>query len=119
MKKIGEKLSAADKLNFVVPNTVKRVLHILRESCKYYKIDQELSDKDNNQKMSTIENMQDFGKKNQGTVDDFDFSKNLDRLQKGSFASSRKTMATPKATISRSMTISDSMKADQKKLSSK
>ena len=43
VKKIGEKLSAADKLNFVVPNTVKRVLHILRESCKYYKIDEELS----------------------------------------------------------------------------
>jgi len=67
-------------MNFVVPNTVKRVLHILRESCKYYKIDQELQADGSEQRLSTIETMQDLGKSGQGTVDDFDFSKNLDRL---------------------------------------
>lgn len=34
VKKIGKKLSEADRLNFVVQNTVKRVLHILREAYK-------------------------------------------------------------------------------------
>lgn len=42
VKEMGNRLRDADRLNFVVPNTVKRVLHILRESCKILKIDYEL-----------------------------------------------------------------------------
>lgn len=34
VKAIGKRLSEADKMNFVVQNTVKRVLHILREAYK-------------------------------------------------------------------------------------
>ena len=39
VKKMGNRLRDADRLNFVVPNTVKRVLHILRESCKILNIE--------------------------------------------------------------------------------
>lgn len=39
---IGQKLQRADKLNFVVPNTIKRILHVIREAqaeCKFSKDD--------------------------------------------------------------------------------
>ena len=39
VKEIGEKLRAADRFNYVVPNTVKRVLHVIREACEELKID--------------------------------------------------------------------------------
>ena len=32
VKCIGKQLERADSLNFVVPNTVKRILHIIREA---------------------------------------------------------------------------------------
>lgn len=34
VKEYGKLLSEADKMNFVVPNTVKRVLHFIRKGCK-------------------------------------------------------------------------------------
>ena len=34
VKVIGKRLSEADRMNFVVQNTVKRVLHVLRETYK-------------------------------------------------------------------------------------
>ena len=37
-RKIGKKLIAADKMNFTIGNTVKRVYHIIREECKTLKI---------------------------------------------------------------------------------
>lgn len=39
VKSIGKRLSEADNLNFVVPNTAKRVLHIIREACKELRIE--------------------------------------------------------------------------------
>ena len=39
VKEIGEKLREADKFNYVVPNTVKRVLHVIREAAEELKID--------------------------------------------------------------------------------
>ena len=35
---IGKKLMAADKMNFTIGNTVKRIYHIIREECKTLKI---------------------------------------------------------------------------------
>lgn len=37
-RKIGKKLMAADRMNFTIGNTVKRVYHIIREECKILKI---------------------------------------------------------------------------------
>ena len=41
VKRIGTQLREADKMNFVVPNTVKRVLHVIREACKELRLEQE------------------------------------------------------------------------------
>jgi hypothetical protein len=38
VRKIGNKLIAADRMNFTVGNIVKRVYHIIREECKALKI---------------------------------------------------------------------------------
>ena len=54
VKKIGHQLQQADKLNFVVPNTIKRILHIIREACHELKLDKH-TDED-------IKGMEDFGK---------------------------------------------------------
>jgi translation initiation factor 2B subunit (eIF-2B alpha/beta/delta family) len=32
-RKLGKKLSEADKMNFTVSNVVKRIYHIIREEC--------------------------------------------------------------------------------------
>ena len=60
---MGNRLRDADRLNFVVPNTVKRVLHILRESCKILKIDQELQNHcDSQNNINRLEGMMGFEK---------------------------------------------------------
>ena len=38
LQKIGQKLIQADKMNFVVMNIVKRILHIVRERAQQFKI---------------------------------------------------------------------------------
>ena len=48
VKALGKRLSEADNLNFVVPNTVKRVLHIIREACKELRLETELPAEDCN-----------------------------------------------------------------------
>ena len=42
VKQFGEKLKNADQNNFVVPNMVKRVLHIIRETCRRLKLEKQL-----------------------------------------------------------------------------
>lgn len=34
VEQIGSRLRDCDRLNFIVPNTTKRCLHILRQACK-------------------------------------------------------------------------------------
>jgi translation initiation factor 2B subunit (eIF-2B alpha/beta/delta family) len=42
VKQIGERLKNADQNNFVVPNMVKRILHIIRVVCKKLKLENQL-----------------------------------------------------------------------------
>ena len=39
VEQIGCRLRDCDRLNFIVPNTTKRCLHILRQACKQCKFD--------------------------------------------------------------------------------
>lgn len=38
MRKLGKRLSEADRMNFTVANVVKRIYHIIREECHALKI---------------------------------------------------------------------------------
>ena len=69
--------------------------------------------------MNTIENMQDFGKKNQTSVDDFMFGQNMASITRdSSFNKMRKTVSVKPTNISRSLTISAGQKSSDN-LSSK
>lgn len=55
VQETGQKLQKADTLNFVVPNTIKRILHIIREAqneCKFIK----------NEQNNDLKGLIDFGK---------------------------------------------------------
>ena len=101
VKAIGKRLSEADHLNFVVPNTVKRVLHIIREACKELRLEAELPHE---------EGKQEFERKKGGgkqAADDFAlFELNLTKLgEKGQKQMmNRKTMTLSSTNLSRSMT---------------
>ena len=58
LKQVGEKIIAADKLNFVAPNTIKRILHVIREASKHLKMDKHDKTKTLNRSFS---GMEDFG----------------------------------------------------------
>lgn len=58
IKMFGDQIIKADKLNFVVPNTIKRIIHVFREACHQCKLDKEL---EKNTKILGIGGMADFG----------------------------------------------------------
>ena len=41
---LGTTLRSADKMNFVVPNTIKRILHVIREAQSHCKLDHQSND---------------------------------------------------------------------------
>jgi translation initiation factor 2B subunit (eIF-2B alpha/beta/delta family) len=49
---LGTTLRSSDKMNFVVPNTIKRILHVIREAKTHYKFDNVTND---------VQGMIDFG----------------------------------------------------------
>lgn len=61
VKEMGKQLAEADNMNFVVPNTVKRILHQIREACNELKLNKFLQAEecDSPQK---FKGMEDFGK---------------------------------------------------------
>jgi hypothetical protein len=95
-------MSEADRLNFVVPNTVKRVLHIIREACKELRLETELPDDESKQEIERKK-----GAKQ--AADDFAlFELNLTKqIEKGPRPMlSRKTMHFSSNQLSKSMTMS-------------
>lgn len=94
---IGDKLIAADKLNFVAPNTIKRILHLIREASKHHKLD-----KETNQNLSkSIGGMSDFGfsqaDRKGKSRDDLDFMDG--GLRKLEFENVNTGMSTSRSTI--------------------
>tara|TARA_B110000285_G_C14999171_1_gene550508 strand:- start:766 stop:954 length:189 start_codon:yes stop_codon:yes gene_type:complete len=57
LKTSGDKLIAADKLNFVAPNTIKRILHLIRQASIHHKLDKDINQNPN----KSISGMSDFG----------------------------------------------------------
>ena len=102
---LGNRLSEADQLNFVVPNTVKRVLHIIREACKELRIETELPSTEGKKE---IERKKGAGKQ---AADDFAlFDLNLKKLNEKGAAPKllhRKTTVSTN-NLSRSMTTTPS-----------
>ena len=102
---LGKRLSEADHLNFVVPNTVKRVLHIIREACKDLRIETEVPSDEGKKE---IERKKGAGKQ---AADDFAlFDLNLKKLNEknaGAKFLQRKTTVSSN-NLSRSMTTAPS-----------